>query len=192
WREDFIRTFLERDIPALAQRLPTGNISRLRQMCAHLTGQVLNYSSLSSSPGVSGHTVKSYIDLLTMTYMIRLLPPYFANVKKRLIKSPKIHIRDTGILHSLLNIENRNSLLGHPSYGASREAFSVEQILSSLRGWKGFFYRTSSGNEIDLILSKGEEIIAAECKASSAPELSKGFYIARDDSTDSGRNLEKK
>lgn len=181
WREDFIRTFLERDIPSLGIKYYTGNISRLWQMCAHITGQVLNYSTLASSLGVSGHTIKNYIELLNRTYMVRLLQPYYLNLKKRLIKSPKIYIRDTGILHALLNIKDRNSLLGYPSYGASWEAFSVEQILSSVKGWQSYFYRTASGNEIDLILIKGQDLIAVECKASSAPELTKGFYIARDD-----------
>lgn len=181
WREDFVRTFLERDLPALERRFQIGNINRLWQMCAHISGQVLNYSTLASSLGVSSHTVKNYIDLLSRTYMVRLLPPHFANVKKRLIKSPKIFLRDTGILHALLGIEDRNSLLGHPSYGASWETFSVEQILSSLRGWRASFYRTSSGNEIDLILTRGNRMVTVECKASSAPELSRGFYAARED-----------
>ncbi len=180
WRSDFILAFLERDIPSLERRFQIGNIKRVWQMCAHLTGQVLNYSNLAASLGVSVHTVKSYIEVLVKTYMIRLLPPYFPNVKKRLIKSPKLYIRDTGILHSLLDIEDRNSLLGHPSYGASWETFSIEQILSSLKGWQGYFYRTSSGNEIDLVLVKGLDVIAVECKASSSPELGRGFYIARD------------
>jgi hypothetical protein len=181
WREDFVRTFLERDLPSLERRFQTGNIDRLWQMCAHISGQVLNYSTLASSLGVSNHTVKDYIDLLSRTYMIRLLRPYFTNVKKRLIKSPKIYLRDTGILHALLGIEDRNSLLGHPSYGASWETFAVEQILSSLGGWKSAFYRTSSGNEIDLILTRGSKMVVVECKASSAPELSRGFYVARED-----------
>ncbi len=110
-----------------------------------------------------------------------MVPPYSANLKKRLVKSHKLYIRDTGLLHALLDIENRNILLGHPSYGASWETFSVEQILGTLRGWKGYFYRTSSGNEIDLILTKGRKKIAVEFKVSSAPELNKGFYIARED-----------
>ncbi len=181
WRMDFIRTFLERDIPMLEKRYQLGNISRTWQMCAHLSGQLLNFSTISASLGVSGHTVKNYIDLLVKTSMIRLLPPYSANLKKRLVKSHKLYIRDTGLLHSLLDIENRNMLFGHPSYGASWETFSVEQILGTLRGWKGYFYRTSSGNEIDLILIKGRRRIAVEFKASSAPELNKGFYIARED-----------
>lgn len=181
WREDFVRTFLERDLPAMERRFQIGNINRLWQMCAHISGQVLNYSTLASSLGVSSHTAKNYIDLLSRTYMIRLLPPHFANVKKRLIKSPKIFLRDTGILHALLGIEDRNSLLGHPSYGASWETFSVEQILSSLRGWRASFYRTSSGNEIDLILTRASRMVTVECKASSAPELSRGFYVARED-----------
>ena len=181
WREDFIRTFLERDLPGLERRFQIRNIDRLWQMCAHLSGQVLNYSTLATSLGVSSHTVKSYIDLLTRTYMIRLIPPYFANTKKRLIKSHKIFLRDTGILHALLGIDDRNSLLGHPSFGASWETFATEQILSSLRGWKSAFYRTSSGTEVDLILTRGSKMVAVECKASSAPELSKGFYVARED-----------
>jgi len=181
WREDFIHTFLERDIPLLAGNLALNTIRRLWQMSAHLSGQVLNYSVLASSLSISSHTVKKYIDILAMTYMIRLLPPYFTNIKKRLVKSPKLYIRDTGILHALLMIETRNDLLGHPVYGASWESFVIEQILSSIRGWSGYFYRTSSGNEIDLILTRGNKKIAVECKASSAPELTKGFYIARED-----------
>ena len=129
WREDFVRTFLERDLPALERRFQIANINRLWQMCAHVSGQVLNYSTLASSLGVSSHTVKNYIDLLSRTYMVRLLPPHFANVKKRLIKSPKIFLRDTGILHALLGIEDRNSLLGHPSYGASWETFFLSNFL---------------------------------------------------------------
>ncbi|HEB09589.1 MAG TPA: ATP-binding protein, partial [Spirochaetales bacterium] len=181
WRTDFIRTFLERDIPNLGFKIPANNIERLWRMCAHNTGQVVNCSTLAAALGISGHTVKSYIDLLSQTFMIRLLPPYLVNVKKRLIKSPKLYIRDTGILHSLLEVDNMNELIGHPIYGASWESFAIENIVAPLRRWKCYFYRTSSGNEIDLVLQRGRRIIAVECKASSSPVLNKGFYIAQDD-----------
>jgi predicted AAA+ superfamily ATPase len=178
WRYDFIRTFLERDIPSFGFTIPAKNIERLWQMCAHISGQIVNYSNLAVSLGVSSHTVKNYIDILAQTYMVRLLPPYSVNVKKRLIKSPKLYIRDTGILHTLLDIEKMNDLMGHPIYGSSWESFAIENIISSLHRWRAFFYRTSSGNEIDLILKKGTRVIAVECKASSTPEITKGFFIA--------------
>lgn len=182
WRLDFIRTFLERDIPAVAQGVTIKNVERLWQMCAHWSGQLLNSSKLASSLGVSSHTVSHYLDLLSQTFMLRLLPPWHSNLKKRLIKSPKLYLRDTGILHALLEIDTQNSLIGHPEYGASWESFALENILSQLpRGWRASFYRTSSGNEIDLILEKGVTRIAVEFKATTAPDVGKGFYLALED-----------
>lgn len=182
WRLDFIRTFLERDIPAVAQGVTIKNVDRLWQMCAHWTGQLLNSDKLASSLGVSSHTVRNYLDLLCQTFMLRLLPPWHSNLKKRLIKSPKLYLRDTGILHALLGIETQNQLMGHPDYGASWESFALENIVSSsARGWRASFYRTSSGNEIDLIMEKGLRRIAVEFKATTAPDVGKGFYIALED-----------
>ncbi|MFH1761699.1 MAG: ATP-binding protein [bacterium] len=176
WRCDFIRTFLERDIPGFGFRTPAIQLRRFWQMCAHCHGSLLNLSRLGNSLNVSHHTIKSYIDIFEQTFMIRTIHPYFANLKKRLIKSPKLFIRDSGILHSLLDIETINDLFGHPIYGSSWEGFATEQILGSISNWKIFFYRTSDGTEIDLILERGRRRIAIECKASSAPIVSKGFF----------------
>jgi len=181
WRINFIRTFLERDIPQLGFAIPSSQISRLWSMCAHLHSQVLNSSSLGESLGVSHHTIKKYLDILSQTFMLRLLPPFETNLKKRVVKSPKIYIRDSGILHALLDISDFNKLLGHPILGASWEGFVIENILSELPDWKGYFYRTAAGVEIDLILEKGLERIAVECKASTSPSVTKGFYIAMED-----------
>lgn len=181
WRLDFIRTFLERDIPQLGFRTPAKTLERFWKIAAHLHGQLLNSSKLGKSLGVSHHTVRSYVDLLEQTFVLRLLPPYTTNLKKRLVKSPKVYIRDTGLLHALLGIENYNELLGHPAYGALWEGLVIENILSSLPKWKGSFYRTASGSEIDLILEKGNRRIAVECKASTSPSVTRGFFSALSD-----------
>jgi predicted AAA+ superfamily ATPase len=181
WRLDFIRTFLERDIPQLGFRTPAKTIERFWRICAHLHGQLLNSSKLGESMGVSHHTVKSYVDMLEQSFVLRVLRPYESNLKKRLIKSPKIYIRDSGILHTLLNLDNHNDLLGHPVYGASWEGFVIENILSLLPHWNASFYRTSSGSEIDLILERGNKRVAIECKGSTSPNLSRGFWNAVSD-----------
>lgn len=181
WRLDFIRTFLERDIPQIGFRIPAKTLERFWKMCAHLHGQILNSSKLGESLGLSHHTVRSYVDLFDQTFVLRVLRPYEPNLKKRLVKSPKIYIRDTGLLHALLGIEDHNDLLGHPVYGASWEGFVIENILSLLPDWTASFYRTSSGSEIDLILEKGKRRIAVECKVSTSPSLNRGFWNAMDD-----------
>jgi hypothetical protein len=181
WRLDFIRTFLERDIPQLGFRTPAKTIERFWRICAHLHGQLLNSSKLGESMGVSHHTVRSYVDMLEQSFVLRVLRPYESNLKKRMIKSPKIYIRDSGILHALLDVESHNDLLGHPVYGASWEGLVIENILSLLPNWKASFYRTSSGSEIDLILEKGNRRIAIECKVSTSPDLNRGFWNAVSD-----------
>jgi len=181
WRLDFIRTFLERDIPQLGFRTPAKTIERFWRICAHLHGQLLNSSKLGESMGVSHHTVRSYIDMLEQSFVLRVLRPFESNLKKRLIKSPKIYIRDSGILHALLGIEDHNDLLGHPVYGPSWEGLVIENILSLLSNWKASFYRTSSGSEIDLILERGNKRVAIECKGSTSPNLNRGFWNAMSD-----------
>jgi len=181
WRTNFIRTFLERDIPQLGINIPSKNIDRLWRMCAHSHGQVLNSSRLGESMGMSYHTINNYLNILEQTFMVRLLQPFHSNLKKRLIKSPKIYIRDSGILHSLLDIESFDELMGHTIYGHSWEGFVIENILTELPEYRGYFYRTANGSEIDLIIEKGNRRIAIECKSSSAPEVTKGFYNALDD-----------
>lgn len=181
WRENFIRTFLERDIPQLGFNIPAETLRRLWRMLAHSHGQQLNSSRLGEAIGASHTTVRSYLDLLSQTFMIRLLPPQHANLKKRLIKSPKVYIRDSGILHALLEIEDQEGLWGHPVYGVSWEGFVIENIISGLDRWTPSFFKTAAGAEIDLVLTKGRRQIAVECKASSAPEVGKGFWNALKD-----------
>lgn len=181
WRYDFVRSFLERDIPQLGFNIPANSMRRLWQMCSHSHGQVLNNSKLGESLSISNHTVRKYIDILEQTFIIRVLYPYEVNLKKRLVKSPKIYIRDSGLLHSILGIETFNDLLGHPVYGSSWEGFVIENILTEFPLWKSSFFRTLSGAEIDLILEKGSNRIAVECKASTAPQVSKGFWNALED-----------
>ena len=180
WRLDFIRTFLERDIPQLGFNLDAKRMERFWKMCAHVQGQLLNGSKIGESLGVSHHTVRSYVDLLERTFLVRVLHPHEANLKKRLIKSPKIYIRDTGLLHALLDIETHNDLLGHPVYGASWESFALENIIAALPRWRVSFFRTASGAEIDLILERGNRKVAVECKASTSPTVERGFWNALD------------
>ncbi len=182
WREDFIRTFLERDVPQLGIRIPAQTLRRFWLMCAHSHGQMLNSSQLGQSLGLSHTTVRSYVDLLEQTFLLRVLPPVEANLKKRLVRSPKIYLRDTGLLHALLELRSAQDLLGHPVFGASWEGLIIENTLGALgRGWRAGFYRTASGAELDLVLERGKERVAVECKASSAPTVSKGFWTALED-----------
>lgn len=181
WRLDFIRTFLERDIPQLGINIPARRIERFWQMCAHVHGRLLNRSSLGESLGVSHHTINSYTALLEQTYLLRVLQPYYVNLKKRLIKSPKIYLRDSGLLHALLDIKTHNDLLGHPVYGASWEGFVIENIVSTHPDWKPYFYRSASGAEIDLVLEKGQQRMAIEIKASTSPEVKRSFWNALND-----------
>lgn len=180
WREAFIKTYLERDIPQFGLKIPSVQLRKFWTMLAHLHGKLWNASQLAASMGLSAPTIKNYLDILTDTFIVRQLPPYFVNVKKRIIKSPKIYIRDTGLLHSLLNINDFDSLSGNPIVGHSWEGFVIEQILNAINSnFRNYFYRTSTGNEIDLIVEKNiKEIFAVEIKYSSAPVLSKGFYLA--------------
>jgi predicted AAA+ superfamily ATPase len=178
WREEFIRTFLERDIPQLGFRVPAESLHRLWQMLAHHHGQLLNKSQLGQSLGVTPATISHHLDMLTQTYMVRALPPLLPNLKKRLVKSPKVYLRDSGILHTLLGLETESDLRGHPIFGTSWEGFALEQILDQHPGWSASHYRTSTGVEIDLVLEKGRRRMAFEFKASSAPDITRGFHQA--------------
>ncbi len=178
WRKNYIQTFLERDIPMLGfGALPPAQMGRLWRMLAHYHGQVLNVSTLSQSLGFSAPSLKKYISLLEKTFIIRTLEPYHRNLKRRLIKSPKIYIRDTGLLHALLDIENIEDLMGHPMCGASFEGFVIENLLSHFPLWTPSFLKTSNGAEVDLVLSKGQKIMFFEMKLNSAPKVSKGFHL---------------
>jgi len=180
WRRSFIAGFLERDLLQWVQFTPA-TMQRLWQMLAHLNGQLVNYSHLGNALGISNQTVKNYIDLLESTYMIHVVQPYLSNAGKRLIKSPKVYVADSGITATLLGIRSFHELSGHPSFGAIWE----QMVLSNMKGMFPeadiFFYRTANGAEIDFVVHLNRKIFAVECKASYTPTLSKGNYIAIDD-----------
>ena len=178
WLENFIRTYIERDIPQLGFQIPALQLRRLLVMCAHNQGQLLNTSKLGEALGLTHPTIRRYIDLLEQTYILRTLQPFIANVKKRLVKSPKVYVRDSGILHRLLLINDFNGLMGNPVFGASWEGLVVENIIINMPDWTPYFYRTATGDEIDLVLQRGSQKIAVECKASTAPQLTKGWWNA--------------
>ncbi len=179
WREHFIRTYVERDIPQLGFQIPALQLRRFLTICAHNQGQTLNLSKLAGVMDMTHPTMRKYIDLLEQTFILRSLPPFELNVKKRLIKSPKIYIRDVGILHQLLGIKKVEMLFSHPVFGASWEGLVIEHICSWFNV-PAYFYRTSSGDEMDLVLDFNGKTIAIECKASSTPQTTKGFYNAID------------
>lgn len=181
WRRDFISTFLERDIPNLGYYIPSSIMQRLWQMLAHYHGQVINYSKLSGSIDISIITLKKYISILEQTYMIRVLQPYHSNLKKRIVKSPKIYIRDTGILHGLLSIMDFEALLGHHVIGASWEGLVIENLSQIFYRWEPYYIRTSNGAELDLLLTQGNKKIFVECKFSKAPKISKGFISLQEE-----------
>lgn len=178
WLRNYIKTFLERDLYNFGFNIPPTTLNRLWIMLAHINGQVLNYSQLANSMGISNTTISNYISILENTFMLRLLQPYHNNIKKRLIKAPKIYFRDTGILHTLLQLESFEDLFTHPVYGSSWEVTVIENIIHKFKHWNYYYYRTSNGSEIDLILTKATKIIAIEIKASSIPKVSKGFWNA--------------
>ena len=183
YRRNFIRTYLERDVPQFGPRIPSETLERLWIMLAHSQGQLLNASSLAKSLSVSAPTVSSYIDLLSDLLLVRRLPPFHANTKKRLVKSPRVYVRDSGLVHALLGIGNYNQLSGHPVYGSSWEGFVIENLLSVAPDRTiASFYRTAAGAEIDLILElPGGQKWAIEIKSGLEPKLQKGFYHALED-----------
>ena len=180
WRRNFIRTYLERDIPQLGPRIPAETLERFWMMLAHNQGTILNAAQIARNLGVTGVTVGRYLDLMVDLLLVRRLKPWTSNVGKRLVRSPKVYIRDNGITHALLNIADYNSLLGHPVVGGSWEGFVIENILSVIPSHvQAFYYRTSGGAEVDLVLEiSGREKWAIEIKRGSAPSLSKGFHFA--------------
>lgn len=184
WREAFIQTYLERDIPNLGLHIPAVTLRRFWLMLAHCQGQLWNASKIAGSLGVDSKTARGYLDVLEDTFMVRQLQPLHANLKKRLVKSPKIYLRDSGLLHALFGIGTYEQILGHPAAGASWEGWCVEQVLSAVRlSTVAYFYRTSAGAEIDLVLQPpgGESLIAVEVKFTLDPRPTKGFWSALDD-----------
>lgn len=183
WRNSFIQTFLEQDIPQLGFRIPSSQLRKFWTMLAHLHGRVWNASLLSKSMGMSYHSMNNYLGILTDTFLLRQLQPYHHNIKKRLVKAPKVYIRDSGLLHSLINIPDNETLYSHPILGFSWEGFIIEQILNSTsQNVIPYFYRTHAGAEIDLLLDFGHNrLTAIEIKHSLAPKVGKEFYNAFND-----------
>jgi len=180
WRQDFIRTYLERDIPQFGPRIAAETLRRFWIMLAHNQGGLLNTAQFSRNLGVDVKTVNSYLDLLVDLMLVRRLPPWHATIGKRLVKSPKVYVRDSGLVHALLAIPDKESLLAHPVVGQSWECFVIENLLAAGMGnVQGFFYRTGGGAEIDLLLLWPDgSLWAVEVKRSLSPKLERGFYAA--------------
>jgi len=180
WRQDFITTFLERDIPQLGLKIPAKSLRTFWAMLAHYHGQIFNASEIGRSLGVSQHTAQRYLDLLSGTFMVRQLQPWYYNTKKRLIKRPKIYFRDSGILHALLSLEEKKDLLSHPKLGASWEGFALEEAIEriQLRESEAFFWGVHTGAELDLVFEKKGKLYGIEVKYSQAPSLTPSMRFA--------------
>ena len=181
WRESFIRTFLERDVPQLGLTIPAPAMRRFWTMLAHLHGQTWNASKLARSMGLSDKTVRSYLDILTGTFLVRQLQPWHTNLAKRQVKAPRIYVRDSGVLHRLLGIDDRHGLLGHPQAGASWEGFALEQTLASIRPSEAYFWSTHGGAELDLFFIRGGHRFGIEFKLTDAPRVTRSMRVSLGD-----------
>ena len=182
WRESFITTYLERDIPALGLRIPATTLRRLWTMLAHHQGQLLNQSQLAAALAISGSTVARYIDVLCDLMLVRRLQPWVGNVGKRLARAPKVYVRDCGVLHSLLGLPSTEAVLAHPVAGSSWEGHVIEQLIAAAPDAEASFYRTSNGAEADLVLTpRSGQAWVIEVKRSTAPTVSRGFHQAAHD-----------
>lgn len=180
WRQAFIRTFLERDIPRLGITVPAETLRRFWSMVAHYHGQIWNGSEFGRALGTSEPTARRYLDILAGAYMVRVLPPWFENVGKRQVKSPKIYIRDSGLLHALFGLGHRNAVLGHAKAGASWEGFALEQIATALRPDECYHWNTHNGAELDLLAMKNGTRVGFELKLNEAPTTTRSMHIALD------------
>jgi predicted AAA+ superfamily ATPase len=178
WRDAFVRTFLERDLPQLGIAIPAETLRRFWTMIAHSHGQPWNASGIGGSLGVSDHTVRRYLDILAGAFMLRILPPWHENLKKRQVKAPKVYLRDSGLLHTLLRLETHHELLGHPKLGASWEGFALEQILTALETRDAYFWATHAGAELDLLVMHRGRRYGFELKHSEAPTVSRSMRTA--------------
>lgn len=178
WREGFLRTYLERDIPHLGISIPSTALRRFWTMLAHYHGRIWNASELGRAMGLSDKTVRAYLDILTGTFMIRQLQPWYENISKRQVKAPKVYFRDSGILHSLLNLPDRLSLAGHPLVGASWEGFAIEQVLQIIKPSQAYFWAAHSGPEVDLFFLHRGHRYGIECKFKEAPTVTKSMRTA--------------
>ncbi len=181
WREGFVRTFLERDLPQLGITVPATAMRRFWTMLAHYHGQVWNASGLARSMAVSDKTARSYLDLLTGTFVVRQLQPWHENIRKRQVKAPKVYLRDSGLLHALLTVSDERDLLSHPRAGASWEGFVIEQVLRVVRPLQHYFWATHAGAELDLLFFHGGRRFGVEVKLSEAPSLSRSMHTAVSD-----------
>jgi hypothetical protein len=181
WREQFLRTFLERDLPQLGVQIPAAALRRFWAMLAHYHAQIWNGAELARALAVSESTVRRYLDILTGVYMVRQLPPWFENLGKRQVKSPKVFIRDSGLLHALLGIANQKDLEMHPKLGASWEGFALEEVLKALRPAEAYFWATHQNAEVDLLMFHRGRRLAVECKRADAPTVTASMRIALTD-----------
>jgi predicted AAA+ superfamily ATPase len=181
WREGFVRTYLERDIPQLGFRIPAPALRRFWTMLAHYHGQTWNASELARALGLSDKTVRGYLDILTGTYMVRQLQPWFENLGKRQVKAPKVYFRDSGLLHHLMDISTRHQLLGHPKVGASWEGFAVEQVLRAFEPSGAYFWSTHGGAELDLVFQHQGKRLGFEIKFAEAPKTTASMRTAQAD-----------
>ena len=181
WREGYIRTFLERDIPQLGIRIPATAMRRFWTMLAHYHAQTWNASELSRAMGVSDKTVRSYLDILTGAFMVRQLQPWYENTSKRQVRAPKVYLIDSGLLHSLLNIQDRHILLGHPKMGASWEEYVIEQVLQIIHPSEAYFWAVHNSAELDLLLFHKGKRYGIEVKFSEAPEITRSMQTALHD-----------
>lgn len=178
WRRQFLQTFLERDLPQLGVRIPAVALRRFWSMVAHYHGQIWNSAELARALAVNESTVRRYLDLMTGVFMVRQLPPWFENLGKRQVKAPKVYVRDTGLLHTLLGIASQRDLEHHPKVGASWEGYAVEEVLKALQPGQAYYWATHNGAEIDLVLFKDGRRIGVECKRADAPALTPSMRIA--------------
>lgn len=181
WRQQFLQTFLERDLPQLGIQIPAVALRRFWNMLAHYHAQIWNAAELARALAVNESTVRHYLDLLTGVFMVRQLPPWHENLGKRQVKAPKVYLRDTGLLHALLGIGNRRDLEYHPKVGASWEGYAVEEVLKALRPDETYYWATYNGAELDLLLFKKGRRIGVECKRADAPRLTPSMKIAMSD-----------
>ncbi|MCE9553991.1 MAG: ATP-binding protein [Planctomycetes bacterium] len=178
WRQQFLNTFVERDLPQLGVTIPAAALRRFWSMVAHYHGQTWNAAELARALAVGESTVRRYLDLLTDVFMVRQLPPWFENLGKRQVKSPKVYIRDSGLLHALLGISNQRELESHPKVGASWEGYAVEEVLKALRPDEAYFWGTHQGAELDLLMFQRGRRIGVECKRADAPTMTPSMRIA--------------
>ena len=178
WRDNFLRTFLERDIPQLGITVPAETLRRFWTMIAHYHGQIWNAAEFARALGASEPTARRYLDILAGAFMVRALPPWFENLKKRQVKSPKLYVRDTGLLHTLLGLPREADVAGHPKIGASFEGFAIEQLLAAFGAGNAYFWATHAGAELDLLITLSGKRYGFDCKHADAPGTTRSMRVA--------------